>query len=424
MDQPAICIENLGKLYRIGRRHARHRTIREAITEYFGAPFRRSTALQVPIGPQADHIWALKNLTLEIKHGEVVGIIGRNGSGKSTLLKILSRITEPTEGYAEIHGRIGSLLEVGTGFHSELTGRENIFLNGAILGMKRTEIIRRFDEIVAFAEIDKFLDTPVKHYSSGMYVRLAFAVAAHLDPDILLVDEVLAVGDAGFQKKCLGKMDRAAKDGRTVLLVSHSTSFILSLCGRVICMEEGLKVDDGPAKKVIESYLRTDVLPAGEQLWADINTAPGNHSVRIRYACVSPENGSPSDPITVQTPFVIVFEYWNLVPGAQIDISLLVYNAEGTTVFNTGTVHEFGPPSPAGLFRGRCHIPGGLMNDGIHKIELLLVKDETIVIYRQKDILTFEVQDAPDMRGTWYGKWPGAVRPRLDWSLELLERNQ
>jgi len=262
MSDVTIRVENLGKLYRIGQREP-YRTLRDTLTNALYAPFQavasafngqRST---VSSQSSDNYIWALKDVSFEIKRGDVVGVVGRNGAGKSTLLKILSRITEPTEGFAEVNGRVGSLLEVGTGFHPELTGRENIYLNGAILGMKRREMDRQFDDIVAFAEVEKFIDTPVKHYSSGMYLRLAFAVAAHLEPEILLVDEVLAVGDAAFQKKCLGKMGAVAKEGRTVVFVSHNMAAILGLCQRAILIDSGRVLADGSSKKVVDQYLQT-----------------------------------------------------------------------------------------------------------------------------------------------------------------------
>ncbi|MCZ7545714.1 MAG: polysaccharide ABC transporter ATP-binding protein [Anaerolineae bacterium] len=259
MSDVAVRVEGLGKQYRIGGKRERYRTLRDTLADAFTAPFRRAGRL---LRGQAygaagleETIWALKDVSFEVKHGEVVGIIGRNGAGKSTLLKVLSRITEPTEGYADVYGRVGSLLEVGTGFHPELTGRENIYLNGAILGMTRAEIDRKFDEIVDFAEIERFMDTPVKHYSSGMGLRLGFAVAAHLEPEILVVDEVLAVGDAAFQKKCLGKMGEVAGEGRTVLLVSHNMAAIQALCHQSIWIEGGRVNQNGGTQKVIESYL-------------------------------------------------------------------------------------------------------------------------------------------------------------------------
>ena len=258
MSDIAIRVENLGKRYSIGARQESYRTLRETLTGFFTHPFRRRRhAAHGSHRSKGEDFWALKDISLEIKKGEVVGIIGRNGAGKTTLLKILSRITEPTVGRAEIHGRVGSLLEVGTGFHPELTGRENIYLNGAILGMKKAEIDRKFDEIVAFAEVEKFLDTPVKRYSSGMYMRLAFAVAAHLEPEILLVDEVLAVGDAAFQKKCLGKMGEVAKGGRTVLFVSHNMEAVLNLCGNCFVLNDGALVFQGPTEEALKFYLNS-----------------------------------------------------------------------------------------------------------------------------------------------------------------------
>ena len=274
MSDIVIRAERLGKLYRIGVRD-RYRTLRDTLTHTLYAPFRAAASVlgrqqsAASRAPLDNFIWALKDLSFEVRRGEVVGIIGRNGAGKSTLLKILSQITEPTEGRAGIRGRVGSLLEVGTGFHPELSGRENIYLNGAVLGMKKTEINRKLDEIVAFAEVEKFLDTPVKRYSSGMYVRLAFAVAAHLEPEILLVDEVLAVGDAQFQKKCLGKMGNVAREGRTILFVSHSMAAVQSLCSRGIVLQAGEMFYDGDVEKAIERYLQSG--PARERV-QDLST--------------------------------------------------------------------------------------------------------------------------------------------------------
>ena len=260
MSNIAIKAEDLSKRYIIGQR-VKYKSLRDALTEAVKAPFVCVfSALRSHVGTEPpDHkdsiLWALRDVSFEIRHGETVGIIGRNGAGKSTLLKLLSRITAPTSGIADIHGRVGSLLEVGTGFHPELTGRDNIFLNGAILGMKKREILQKFDEIVAFAEVERFLDTPVKHYSSGMYVRLAFAVAAHLEPEILLVDEVLAVGDAAFQRKCLGKMEDVAREGRTILFVSHNMGAVRGMCQRTVWIDEGDIAADGETPQVISKYL-------------------------------------------------------------------------------------------------------------------------------------------------------------------------
>jgi lipopolysaccharide transport system ATP-binding protein len=252
MSDIAIRAEGLSKLYRLGKRE-RYRTLRDTLTDTLTAPFRRGRSPESSNG-HGGSFWALKDLSFEVKHGEVVGLIGRNGAGKSTLLKVLSRITEPTEGEISIRGRIASLLEVGTGFHPELSGRDNVYLNGAILGMKKSEIQRKFDEIVAFAEVDKFIDTPVKHYSSGMYVRLAFAVAAHLEPEILVIDEVLAVGDAAFQEKCLGKMDDVARHGRTVIFVSHNMGAVSRLCPRGMLLDSGRLVSTGDISDIIDGY--------------------------------------------------------------------------------------------------------------------------------------------------------------------------
>lgn len=288
MSNLAIQVENLGKLYHIGRLQQQHDTLRDALVDLNPLPrvsriLRKGRPRTLENPRQDETIWALKDISFEVACGEVVGIIGRNGAGKSTLLKILSRITEPTEGRAKIHGRVGSLLEVGTGFHPELTGRENIYLNGAILGMRRAEIEHSFDEIVAFAEIEKFIDTPVKRYSSGMYVRLAFAVAAHLEPEILLVDEVLAVGDAQFQKKCLGKMDDVARAGRTVLFVSHNMSAVQRLCDRSVMLDGGRMVAEGPTPDVVARYLAVSTHTALPADWVDLSSAARTGTGRARF---------------------------------------------------------------------------------------------------------------------------------------------
>ena len=417
----------MGKQYQIGAKRARHNTLRESLTAAFTGSFRR---LMTPGNRLGNHdcvetIWALKDVSFEVTEGEVVGVIGRNGAGKSTLLKILSRITEPTEGHAEIRGRVGSLLEVGTGFHSELTGRENIYLNGAILGMKKEEIGRKFEEMVAFAEVDKFIDTPVKHYSSGMYMRLAFAVAAHLEPEILLVDEVLAVGDVAFQEKCLGKMGDVAKEGRTVLFVSHNMLAVKRFCHRALHFDEGRLVKSGDTAEVISAYLvglRNMSLPEG-RTWDDWKSAPGNDQVRLHRVRIVPAGGGSPDQITVLTPFRIEIEYWNLKPETRLNLSLNLLNQEGQCVFVTTTLHEpswHGRPFPKGLFRSACHVPAPLLNDGRHSIGLLFVQNEGVVLFQFDDLLGFEVQDVPEARGAWYGRWVGAVRPRLEWTTECL----
>ncbi|MBM4049660.1 MAG: ABC transporter ATP-binding protein, partial [Planctomycetes bacterium] len=281
MSEIAIRVENLGKRYRIGARQNRSESLRDAVAD-LGAGmvgfFRRRGA------SEDETLWALRDVSFEVKRGEVMGIIGRNGAGKSTLLKILSRITKPTEGRAEIHGRVGSLLEVGTGFQLELTGRENIYLNGAILGMKKAEIDRKFDEIVAFSEVERFIDTPVKHYSSGMYVRLAFAVAAHLQPEILLIDEVLAVGDMGFQRKCIGKMEKVAGEGNTVLMVSHNMGTVKSLCSRALLLDAGRMRTFGPVERGIAEYLmasRDGQVSTAERIVREDEHVTGVRQIRV-----------------------------------------------------------------------------------------------------------------------------------------------
>ena len=426
MTDVAVRAVGLGKLYRVGERQP-YRTVRDAITTSARDGLRRlSRRTQRPPGdrPSTDDqwMWALHDLSFELREGEALGIIGRNGAGKSTLLKVLSRITEPTEGHAVISGRVGALLEVGTGFHPELTGRENIWLNGAILGMRRAEIQRQFDEIVTFAGVERYIDTPVKRYSTGMHARLAFAVAAHLEPDILIVDEVLAVGDAEFQKRCMGKMGDAARSGRTVLFVSHNMAAIESLCSRAIWLERGRCTADGAASEVISRYLATCLSALNDHVWPEPDLAPGNDRVRMRRAQVRPEHGDPDDQICVDTPFAIEFEYWNLRADARLNLSLHVYNEQGVIVFNAVPTEEHvwqGRPFPRGLFRDTCHVPANLLNDGVHRVELLVVADSRHVIHRMEDVLVFEVRDVDDGRDG-YERRVGAVRPRLAWETEHL----
>src|SRR5215468_7575684 len=318
--KPIIKVSDVSKRYRIQAQANSYQTLRDTITEMARAPLRN---LRQRWNGASETIWALKDVNFEVAPGEVLGIVGRNVAGTSTLLKILSSITEPTAGKVELYGRVGSLLEVGTGFHPELSGRENLFLNGAILGMKRTEIARKLDEIVAFAEIEKFLDTPVKFYSSGMYMRLAFAVAAHLEPEILLVDEVLAVGDAQFQKKCLGKMGEVARGGRTILFVSHNMVAVQSLCKQGIWLDQGRIVHQGTAIEVVANYFNpsADMSAVSEEIWQAPETAPGNDIIRLHRIRVRPQNGS-SELLTLETPIAIDIEFWNLLPETQLHATL------------------------------------------------------------------------------------------------------
>jgi lipopolysaccharide transport system ATP-binding protein len=416
----AIRCDGIGKRYKIGRQEG-YSTLRDTLTDWARAPFRRlisrdRSSFETP----ASELRALKDLSLEVRRGEVLGIIGRNGSGKSTLLKIFSRITKPTSGYAEIRGRVGTLLEVGAGFHPELTGRENVYFNGAILGMSRSEIDRKFDEIVEFSECSKLIDTPIKHFSSGMYVRLAFAVAAHLETEILFVDEVLAVGDAAFQKKCLGKMGEAAHDGRTVLFVSHNLLAIESLCSRAICLLDGSIVLEGLPSAVSSRYLQNLLPSSKEARYDDIATAPGNELFRLHRASVRRQDGVASDPITVRTPLVVEFEYWKLSASASLDLGVEVFNEHGVNLFATGRLG--GPAAPAGLLRSSFVIPGDLMNSGTFRVGLMIFLSGVTVIGEWEDLVTFEVHDEPsELRGYFHDNWPGALRPNLEWKTEVVE---
>lgn len=399
----------MGKRFRIGERE-RYLALRDVLTRAIIAPFRRNRPLR-PI----DYLWALRDVSFDVHQGEVIGLIGSNGAGKTTLLKILSRITRPTSGYAEIRGQVGSLLEVGTGFHPELTGKENIYLSGAIIGMTKRDINKKFGEMVAFAEVERFLDTPLKHYSTGMQTRLAFAVAAHLEPEILLVDEVLAVGDAAFQKKCLGKMGEVSRQGRTIIFVSHNMTALRSLCTRAIWLDGGHVTETGDPENVIDHYLQKHVATNLESIWQDDQTAPGDHRVRLRSVRVIPLVDS-SDQITVQTPLRIEFTYWNYTPGEVLNIAIFLNNLEGMCIFNVSS--DFAP-RPAGLIRHTVEIPGELLNTGSYSIDLLVVKDASVGMFRQNNVAAFEVLEGKVV-GNWYGRVPGAVRPKLKWVSEAL----
>ncbi len=426
MSEIAIRVENLSKRYRIGGPQTPYKTIRESITDALSVPFRWLKNPKSEIrNPKSDTIWALKDVSFEVKRGEVVGIIGRNGAGKSTLLKILSRITGPTAGRAEIYGRLGSLLEVGTGFHPELTGRENIYLNGAILGMKRAEIERRFDEIVAFAEIEKFLDTPVKHYSSGMYVRLAFAVAAHLEPEVLLVDEVLAVGDARFQRKCLDKMHDVGRQGRTVLFVSHNMPAITRLCERTILLDEGQVLQDGPSHRVVSAYLSSGLGTTAAREWPDIAKAPGNDIVRLRAVRVRTEDGRVTDAVDIRKPVGIEMEYEVLKSGHALAPNFHFFNEEGIYVFVAGDSDPAwrGKPRPAGYYISTAWIPGNLLSEGSLIVGAAIsTVNPVIVHFHERDAVAFQVIDSLDgdsARGDYAAPLPGVVRPLLHWTTQF-----
>jgi lipopolysaccharide transport system ATP-binding protein len=424
MNDIAIRVEKLGKGYRIGGTPHRYKTLRDSIVGTFTVLVRHLHNAQFS-SHHSETIWALKDISLEIKRGEVVGIIGRNGAGKSTLLKILSRVTEPTEGRIEVYGRVGSLLEVGTGFHSELTGRDNIYLNGAILGMSRNEIKSKFDEIVTFAEVEKFIDTPIKHYSSGMYLRLAFAVAAHLEPEILLVDEVLAVGDMSFQKKCLNKMQDIGQGGRTVLFVSHNMPAITRLCPRTILLENGKILSDDVSYRVVSTYLGSGLGTRAAREWPDLDHAPGNDIVRLRAVRVKSEDGRITDAIDIRKPVAIEMEYEVLQPNFVLIPNYHFFNEEGVYVFVSGDPDLVGRRSPKapGRYVSTAWIPGNFLAEGGMIVGAAIsTMDPAKTHFWERDAVAFQVIDSLEgdsARGNYGGHIPGVVRPILQWFTEF-----
>ena len=415
-------VEGLRKRYRLGTVRQAYGTFRDLFADTVKKVTRGKTSLKKS---ESEYFWALKDVDFEVKRGEVLGVIGRNGAGKSTLLKILSQVTSPTEGRVEIKGRIGTLLEVGTGFHPELTGRENIFLNGAILGMTRLEIKKRFDEIVAFAGVENFLDTPVKRYSSGMYVRLAFAVASHMDPDILLVDEVLAVGDAQFQKKCLGKMGQVARGGRTVLFVSHNMPAVTRICPRCIMLERGQLVQDGPSSKVIKLYLGSDIGSSSLRKWKNIGDRPGNEVTTLREVRVVTENGELSDTVDIRYPVGVAMEFEVHQSGYKLVPNFHFFNEEGTLLFVAGDrdAKWEGRPRPKGRYTCTAWVPGNLFSEGWIIVSVAITQlDPIIVHFFEREAVAFQVVDAIEsdsVRGSYAGDIPGVIRPMLKWETEF-----
>jgi lipopolysaccharide transport system ATP-binding protein len=432
MSELAIRAEGLGKQYHISHlTHSGRKSFRESVVDLVASPVRRVGRFlrrEEAIAEETEEIlWALHDATFEIKRGEVVGLIGRNGAGKSTLLKVLSRITEPSVGRAEIYGRMGSLLEVGTGFHPELSGRENIYLNGAILGMPKVDIDRKFDEIVGFSEIERFLDTPVKYYSSGMYVRLAFAVAAHLDPEILLVDEVLAVGDAQFQKKCLAKMEDVAHGGRTVIFVSHNLAAVTRICQRVILLDAGRVAADGPASEVVSSYLTGGLGTMAVREFSDIKTAPGKDIVRLRAARIRGRDGQVRDSIDIRESVGIEMEFETLQPGYMLLPHFYLWNEEGVCILGA---LDLDPEwrrkrRPAGRWVTTGWIPGNLLAEGTAFVDIaIIVTEPTMEQVLEQSLIAFQVvgsMEGDTHRGDWAGHCPGTVRPVLEWTNKFSE---
>lgn len=421
--KPAIHIENVSKQYRIGGLHPGYVTFREVMGGLVTSVFKKLRSN----GHDTQTIWALKEINLEIRQGELVGIIGHNGAGKSTLLRILSRVTKPTTGSVALYGRVGSLLEVGTGFHPDLTGRENIFLSGAILGMRRAEIERKFDEIVAFSELEKFIETPVKWYSTGMYVRLAFSVAAHLEPEILMMDEVLAVGDATFQQKCLDKMHAIRQEGRTILFVSHDMAAITRLCKRVVLLEGGRIASDGLPHEVINHYLSSSWRTGALREWTR-EEAPGNEVAKLRRVRVRSKEGNTTAAVDIRAPVGIEVTYDVLNEGHVLVPVVALYNEEGTELFST---HDTNPesrrtPRARGPYISTVWIPGNLLAEGsfIAHVSLMSHHPSTVLHVHERNVVAFQIIDShagDSARGDYIGSMSGVVRPLLEWETNAAE---
>ncbi|MBQ6518230.1 MAG: ABC transporter ATP-binding protein [Anaerolineaceae bacterium] len=419
MTKYSVEVNDIGKRYRIGMSARQYNTLRDTLYNVFQNPKSR---LHTKMN-DSNSFWALKNVNFKVEEGKAIGIIGRNGAGKSTLLKILSRVTEPTEGTAVIRGRVGSLLEVGTGFHPELTGRENIFLNGAILGMKRAEIEKKLDEIIAFSEVEKFVDTPVKRYSSGMYLRLAFAVAAHLDPEILVVDEVLAVGDAEFQRKCLGKMSDVANQGRTVLFVSHNMSAIMRLTDQTVVLDHGKVAMQGPTSDAVDYYLSQGFSQEGQREWKDDefdrDPAPF-HPEKIR---ILSNEGNISDTVRSTEKFYVEFDYSLDEDIAGLRVGLYIISTRGEfilTSFDVDDPIEFEKYSTrkAGKYTSRCEIPADFLNEGRFVVGVNASIFKIRTFFHDEQAIAFNVNSTGAPGTQWPENRTGLIRPRLNWEIE------
>lgn len=417
MAQPIIQAQDVSKVYRLGtlgsgsvKKDIKRwwlKNVAKKESKYFGAVIGEEDG-------QNQDFWALRNVNFEIKEGDVWGIIGSNGAGKSTLLKILSRITRPSSGSIKGRGKISSLLEVGTGFHPDLTGRENIYISGHFLGMTRNDIKKNFDEIVAFSGVEQFIDTPVKRYSSGMYVRLAFAVAAHLDPDILIVDEVLAVGDAEFQKRCMGKMkDVSTNKGRTIIFVSHNMQAVNSLCSQAIWLQSGKIKSTGHAHNVINQYLGAHQRKLWQQKWAPEN-APGNEFIKVLSVELIPDIPELGIPLNITNAITVKFVFHNNTQNVNLVAGLHLFTLSGECVFDVSTVPNI---FNEGLMQGECSIPGNFLNDGSYYFSIIFVKNTSEPVYYLEECLYFDMEDYR-INTTWFGKWMGYVRPQLPFVLK------
>jgi len=422
MSGTVIEVNNISKLYKLGTissgslKRDLHNWLQKTVLKKADFPLDADKEEII----SNEHFWALKNISFELNEGDALGIIGPNGSGKSTLLKIISRIVKPTSGYIKGRGKISSILEVGTGFHYDLTGRENIYISGFTLGMNKHEIKKKFDEIVWFSGVEKFIDTPIKRYSSGMYVRLAFSVAAHLEPDILIIDEVLAVGDADFQKKCLGKMREVSQsDGRTILFVSHSMQAVMNICNKALWLQNGLFKGMGESSAVVNKYLASIQKYQLEQSWPFLEKAPGNDHLRFSNIQLIPHLHNQAEIIDIRTPLTVKFKFWNFTGNVALSVGLHLFSYGGECIFDI--------PSPSkvfgiGFIEGECTIPGNFLNDGAYYISLIVVKDTSVQLYYLEECISFELED---YRGDiqWYGKWMGAVRPSFPFVLRPVENN-
>ena len=422
--RPIVKVINLSKCYRIGGLHAGYVTFREMFAGTLAAPINRLRGRRKTPG---EILWALKDVEFDVWPGEVLGLIGHNGAGKSTLLKVLSRVTAPTTGRTEVYGRLGSLLEVGTGFHPDLTGRENIFLNGAFLNIKRAEIARRFDEIVAFSGIEKFIDTPVKWYSSGMYLRLAFSVAAHLDTEVLIMDEVLAVGDVGFQQKCLDKVHEIRNQGRTILFVSHNMAAVTRLCQRVLLLEEGRIVKAGPAYQVVNEYLGASLQVESVREWLDPGTAPGSEGARLRRVRVVSRERQTTESVDIRYSVGVELTYEVLQPGLVLTPKIELLNEDGTHLFATYDVaSDWRYNSRAvGRYQSTVWLPGNFLSEGNLLVHASLMSHTpaTTIHVHAPNVVTFQVVDnqhKDSARGDAVGPLPGVIRPLLDWNTDFL----
>jgi lipopolysaccharide transport system ATP-binding protein len=428
MTDTAIRVEQLGKRYIIqARRQSTQPMLRDALADSVRSVVDRLKSLAggSVSGSRQTEIWALRNVSFEVPHGQILGIVGRNGAGKSTLLKILSRITEPTEGRAEIRGRVASLLEVGTGFHPELTGRENVYLSGTFLGMKKAEIDRKLDEIIDFSGVATFIETPVKHYSTGMYVRLAFAVAAHLDPDILIIDEVLAVGDIAFQRKCLSKMEDVRRHGRTVLFVSHNMTAVSRLCERAILISDGSVQKDGPAAEVVSTYLASSLSTTPKRTWLDGSTAPGTEVARLRGVRVRTEDGATADVVDVRRSVGLEMVFDVLQPGHVLVPGFSLSTETAIVAFVTLDLDPEwrGRSRPIGRFISTAWVPGNFLAEGTLLVSVgLSTHNPPVSHFYQRDAVAFQAVDSTEgdsARGDWDGNLQGVVRPLLKWTTEF-----